>query len=116
MGLPLLLLVFGIIEFGRAFYVRNELSYAADFGARRVLIGQVAPEATDSEAQAKIESAVREKFDSGDPSLLEVAVGKETVDGIAFRVLSIRYPLALFLPGLSETPIMLELTRRIPIG
>ncbi|MCG5478908.1 TadE/TadG family type IV pilus assembly protein [Sinorhizobium alkalisoli] len=113
---PLLLLVLGIIEFGRALYVRNDLSYAADIAARRVLIGQVAKDAPDSEAQAKLESAVRDHFDSGDPQLLQIAVGKETVDGIAFRVLSIRYPFTLLLPGLAQSPISLGLSRRIPIG
>lgn len=113
---PLLLLVLGIVEFGRALYVRNDLSHAADVAARKVLIGQVAPDASDSEAQATIESAVRDHFDSGDPQQLQVSVGKVTDDGIAFRVLTIRYPLMLFLPGSTATTINLELTRRIPIG
>lgn len=60
--LPLLLLVFGIIEFGRAFYVRNELSHAVDVAARRVLIGQIARDATDSEALTKLAGAVRGAF------------------------------------------------------
>jgi Flp pilus assembly protein TadG len=114
--LPLLLLVLGIIEFGRAFYVRNDLSYAADFAARKVLIGQIARDASDSEAQEKLASAVRESFRSGDPALLQIVTGKETVDGIAFRVLSIQYPFAFVLPGLTESSFNLKLSRRIPIG
>ncbi|YCI06935.1 pilus assembly protein (plasmid) [Ensifer sp. D2-11] len=114
--LPLLLLVFGIIEFGRAFYVRNELSHAADVAARRVLIGQIARDATDSEALTKLAGAVRESFHSGDPTLLTIAVTKETVDGIAFRVLSIRYPFTFVVPGLAQSPVSLNLSRRIPIG
>ncbi|WEX75053.1 pilus assembly protein [Sinorhizobium numidicum] len=113
---PLLLLVLGIIEFGRALYVQNDLSYAADIAARKVLIGQIARDAPDSEAQAKLESAVRDNFDSGDRLLLQISVAKEMVDGIPFRVLSVRYPFTFFIPGLAEGPISLELSRRIPIG
>ncbi|CAN7634144.1 TadE/TadG family type IV pilus assembly protein [Pararhizobium sp. LjRoot238] len=113
---PLLLLVLGIVEFGRALYVRNDLSYATDIAARTVLIGQIARDAPDSEVQAKLESAVRDSFDGGDPLLLQVSVSKETVDGIAFRVLSVRYPFTFFLPGLAESPVSLGLSRRIPIG
>lgn len=113
---PLLLLVLGIVEFGRALYVRNDLSHAADVAARKVLIGQVARDATDSEAQTKIESAVRDHFDSGDPLQLHVTVGKVTDDGTDFRVLTIRYPLTLLLPGSTATSINLQLTRRIPMG
>ncbi|MEZ0000486.1 TadE/TadG family type IV pilus assembly protein [Sinorhizobium fredii] len=114
--LPLLLLILGVIDFGRAFYVRNELSYAADFAARQVLIGQIARDAPDSEAQTKLASAIRDNFGSGDPDLLQIAVSKQTVDGIDFHVLSIRYPFRFFLPGLAEAPLSLALSRRIPIG
>jgi Flp pilus assembly protein TadG len=112
---PLLLLVLGIIEFGRVLYVRNDLSYAADIAVRNVLIGKIARDAPDIEAQVKLEGAVRDSFDSGDPLLLQVAVSKETVDGIAFRVLSVRYPFTFFLPGLVESTVSLGLSRRIPI-
>ena len=113
---PLLLLVLGVIEFGRAFYVRNDLSYAADVAARQVLIGTVARDAPNSEVQTKLETALRDNFDSGDPGLLQIAVTKQTVDGIDFRVLSISYPFRFFLPGIAETPFSLALSRRIPIG
>jgi Flp pilus assembly protein TadG len=114
--LPLFLLSLGIVEFGRAFFVRNDISYAADVAARKVLIGQIPASSSDSEAAASLDTAVREAFGSGDPALLEVVVGKETVDGVVFRVLSISYPFSLFVPGLSESPIALGLSRRIPIG
>ncbi|WP_027998858.1 TadE/TadG family type IV pilus assembly protein [Sinorhizobium arboris] len=114
--LPLLLLILGVIEFGRVFYVRNDLSHAADIAARKVLIGQVARDASDSEAQQKLERAVRESFRSGNPLLLQIVTGKETVDGIDFRILSIRYPFTFVLPGLANGPLNLQLSRRIPIG
>lgn len=114
--LPLLLLCLGIVEFGRAFLVRNDLAYAADVAARKVLIAQIPASATESEAQAGLENAVKGAFDGGDPTLLQVAVTKETIDGVAYRILSIRYPFALVLPGFSDGSIALSVTRRIPIG
>lgn len=113
---PLLLLVFGIIEFGHVLYVRNDLAQAADIAARTVLIGQVPRDASDSQAQATLVTTIRESFQGGDPALLQIAVSRETVDGIDFRVLSIEYPFRLLLTGLSESPLSLELSRRIPIG
>jgi Flp pilus assembly protein TadG len=114
--LPFLLLTLGIVEFGRAFFVQNNISYAADTAARRVLIGQVPAASSDANAAADLDSAVREAFGSGDPELLEITVGKETVDGIEFRTLSIRYPFTFLVPGLRDSPIALGLSRRIPIG
>jgi Flp pilus assembly protein TadG len=114
--LPLLLLSLGIVEFGRAFFVRNDISYAADVAARKVLIGQIPAASSDSEAAASLDSAVREAFDAGDPTLLEITVGKETIDGVAFRILSISYPFTFVVPAVRDSPIGLGLSRRIPIG
>ncbi|TIU23851.1 MAG: pilus assembly protein, partial [Mesorhizobium sp.] len=112
----LLLLSLGIVEFGRAFFVRNDLSYAADIAARKVLIGQIPATASESDASAALNSAVRGAFESGDPDLLQVSMKTETVDGVTFRVLSIRYPFTLLLPELSDSPIALGVSRRIPVG
>lgn len=113
--LPLLLLSLGIVEFGRALFVRNDLSYAADVAARKVLIDQIPATASESDASAALNSAVRGAFGGGDPSLLQVSVKTETVDGVTFRVLSIRYPFTLLLVGLSNSPIGLAVSRRIPV-
>lgn len=114
--LPLLLLALGIVEFGRAFYLENNLSYAADIAARKVLIGQVGRNLSESEAYSQLQAIVRENFSGGDPALLQVALGKETVDGIDFRVLSLRYSFTFLVPGLADGPIALGLSRRIPMG
>ena len=114
--LPMFLLMLGVVEFGRAFYLRNELSYAADIAARKVLIGQVGRNLSESDAYSKLDSAVRGTFHSGDPALLQVNVEKQTLDGVDFRVLSLRYPFTFLLPGLKDSPIAIGLSRRIPIG
>ncbi|WP_011579950.1 MULTISPECIES: TadE/TadG family type IV pilus assembly protein [Chelativorans] len=113
--MPLLLICLGIVEFGRAFFVRNDLSYAADVAARKVLIGQIPAGAPSSDAASGLETAVREAF-VGDASLLQIAVGEETVDGARYRTLSIRYPFTFLVPGLDDSPFALGVSRRIPAG
>ncbi|RYC23146.1 TadE/TadG family type IV pilus assembly protein [Ciceribacter ferrooxidans] len=115
-GLPLFLLILGVVEFGRAFFLQNDLSYAADVAARQVLIGQVGPSLSETDATTRLDDAVRANFRSGDPALLQVTTARETVNGSDFRVLTLRYPFTFLLPDLIDTPITIGLSRRIPIG
>jgi Flp pilus assembly protein TadG len=112
--LPMLLLALGIVEFGRALNVRNDLAYAADVAARMILIGKVEADDTDAEALAKLDPAARQAFTGGQPDLLQVSVTKETVDGTTLRVLALRYPLTLLLPGMEDSPIALDVILRVP--
>jgi Flp pilus assembly protein TadG len=105
--LPLILLSLGIIEFGRALNTRNDLSFAADFGARKVLLGEV--------SDTVLESAVRAAFTGGQTDLLQLTLGAETVDGMEFRTLALYYPFTLLIPGLDDGPIGLSVSRRIPV-
>lgn len=114
--LPLFLLVLGVIEVGRAFFLQNNLSFAADVAARGILIDQIGRNLSETEASARLDSVVRASFQSGDPTLLQVTVGRVSVDGTDFRVLTLRYPFTFLLPELSESPITIGLSRRIPIG
>lgn len=115
-GLPLFLLILGVIEFGRAFFLQNDLSYVADVAARQILIGQVGQSLSEADAAARLDDAVRANFKSGDPALLQVTTAKETVNGSDFRVLTLRYPFTFLLPDLIDAPITIGLSRRIPIG
>jgi Flp pilus assembly protein TadG len=105
------LLVFGCIatlEFGRALYVLNELSYAADVAEREVLM--------DSEiSDADLLSTVHHNF-RGDADLMTVVLGEETVDGSKFRTLTINYPISLLIPYFSTKDIGLSVDRRTPIS
>lgn len=106
-SLFLVLISIGVIDFGRALYVRNDMSYAADLGAREVLIAEAVSAGT-------LESTVRTAFTGPDPDLLEVTIDTETIAGLTYWNLTLTYPLALKLPGFTDSPLTLSVTRRIP--
>lgn len=114
--LPLLLLSLGVIEFGRALFVKNEIAYAADIAARKVLIGQIPAGLSDSETTTQLETAIREAFDSGEAALLEISVVRQMINGTEYRILSIQYPFSLLVPGLNGNTYTLQLNRRIPFA
>lgn len=107
-SLFLVLVSIGVVDFGRGFYVRHHMSHAVDVGARKALIDATASEAT-------LESTIREAFTGPDPDLLEVTFGSETITGVTYRIVTMAYPLALKIPGLTASPVTLSLVRRIPV-
>lgn len=98
----------GIVEFGRALYMRNELSFAADLAARRILTN---PAVTDSD----LETTIRSSSTFVDSENLQLTFGTESVDGLSFRTVLLTQPLTLLIPNLSEANIMLTINRRIPV-
>ena len=108
-GLIAITLMLAILEFGRSFYMRNEMSYAADVAARTILMNQAVTNIT-------VEETIRGAITFGMSEDLEVALGAESVGGVTFRTLLIRYPLSLFIPSLTADGLMLTVSRRIPLG
>ena len=98
----------GIIEFGRGLYIRNEMSYAADIGARKILTD---PAVADND----VERAIRDAVNFGTATDLQLTLQTETVDGVIFRTLLVRYPLTLMIPNIAQTKIILTVDRRVPI-
>jgi Flp pilus assembly protein TadG len=107
-SLVMILVSLGVIEFGRGLYMRNQLSYAVDLGARKVLI-------SSSISDADLESALRSGFTAGDPDLLQVTIGTETVDGVIFRTVAASYPFTPLVPAIYSDTITLSVDRRVPV-
>jgi hypothetical protein len=100
-----LVLTIGILEFGRALYLRNSLGYAADVATRAALVnGKI----TESEIRTKI----YEVFEQNDDELT-VTLSSETAGGQAFRVVSLSYPMRLLIPLPSLDTIALGVDRRM---
>lgn len=104
-----LTLFLGIIEVGRGLYMRNEMSFAVDLAAREILTN---PAAADDE----IETILRATVGFGAPAKLEVSIGSETIEGIFFRILTVRYPVTLLIPNLTNSSFVLSVERRIPVA
>ena len=104
----LVLVTFGVIELGRGLNVRNQLSQAADYGARKILIDRGI---SDSALVSEIQSA----FAAVAPTLLKVTIGTETVDGLQFRTVTLSYPFTLLIPGVLSKAIDLRVARRAPV-
>jgi Flp pilus assembly protein TadG len=102
-------LTIGIIDFGRTLYVKNQISSLADQAVRKVLIDPAI-------ASATLESELREDFYAGDADSLSVDVTSESVGGISYRIVTVGFPMTLFVPGLSSDAISLSVTRRVPAG
>lgn len=98
----------GVVEFGRALYLRNALSFAADVAARTILTN---PTVADND----LETAIRSSIDFGDSTDLEVTFSLETAGGVSFRTITMQKPITLVVPGLAETGVTLTIDRRVPI-
>ncbi len=96
----------GVIEFGRALQVRNELSFAADYGARQIMMDPTATETV-------VKNAIKDKFLGYNPADLTVTLGDETFDGIAYRTVQLQYPMQMFIPFVNGS-LTLQVERRTP--
>lgn len=108
-GLVAITLFLGIIEFGRVLYLRNEMSYAVDRGARLILTN---PAATNSQVEALIRQATR----FGTSASLLVNLDSSSVNGLPFRTVLVSYPVTLIIPGLTNKSFVLKIDRLVPLG
>ncbi len=102
-------LLVATIDFGRTLYVKNQISSLADQAVRKVLLDP-------SISGATLESELRDGFYAGNADDLTFDVTSETVDGISYRIVTVGYPMTLFIPGLSSNAVSLSVTRRVPAG
>lgn len=106
-SMVLVSLCIAIVDFGRTLYVKNQLSYLADQATRSVLVN---PAITDAQLQVTLEG----DFTAGDVDDLQVAIAAETVGATDYRVITISYPMTLFIPNLTSKSLNLDVTRRVP--
>lgn len=101
-------LFLGIIEFGRGLYMRNQMSYAVDIAARKILTDPAA-------AESELETLIRDAISFGASGDLAVSFGTETINGTPFRNLFVSYPVTLLIPDLSKGTFTLRINRRVPL-
>lgn len=105
---PLILLIIGTIDFGRALYTRNNMIEAADVGARVILLDN---SATTEAVAGKIRGA----FIAGDEDVLDVGMGTATANGIQFRTIDLSYEFDLLTPFLLTDKVTMTHARRVPL-
>lgn len=98
----------GIIEFGRGLYLRNEMSYAVDIAARKILTNPLVSE-------SELETLIRDAITFGASSDLIVGFGTETINGTSFRNLLVSYPVTLLIPNLAQGQFVLTVDHRVPL-
>lgn len=98
-GLPVVLLFIGLVEFGRGLHVRNALNDAADRAQRAVLVN---PALSDSD----LEDRVRATFRGGPADGLIVSNSLLVLNGLNYRRVDLSFDMRLLLP----TPVGRNLT------
>jgi Flp pilus assembly protein TadG len=103
----LIALLIGTVDFGRTLFTQHQISSLADEAARKVLLNPDISSAT-------LESELRAEFTAGDSDDLTVAATTESAGGISYRVVTVGFPMTLFIPGLDSDTVSLSVTRRVP--
>jgi Flp pilus assembly protein TadG len=105
----LIALVIGTIDFGRTLFAQHQISLLADQAVRKVLLDPDISTET-------LESELRAEFTAGDPEDLTVDDATEATGGISYRVVTVGFPMTLFIPGLDSNTVSLSVVRRVPAG
>ena len=103
----LIVLSLGIMQFGIALQIRNEMGRAADMAVRTVMLDA---ELSDTDFKAE----VYKRLSGYSKDQLSVQAGQTTVGSTEFRTLHVTYALGVFVPGLPTDAITLSVTRQTP--
>lgn len=107
-GPPFILLLFGLVEFGRGLHIRNGVNAAADHAQRIIVI-------EPSASADLLENEVRSRFIAGQPDRLVASFTSESVSGVEYRLVSLEYSMQLLLPAPLGRTITVGSTRRVAI-
>lgn len=109
-SMALIMLLVGILDLGRTFYIYNEISYLSDRAVRSIMLN---PDLDD----ATLETRLREGFMAGNRDSLVVSLTSEvSASGTNFRVVTVGFPVALLVPNIGDGLISLQVSRRAPVN
>lgn len=104
-----ILLCLSILEAGRAVYLRNELAYAVDLGARRVLLDPAI-------AEQEVLDTVRAGLTPANRGQTGIETQIITDGPQEYRLVRASTPFAFIVPFVQEGAISLSVHRRVPLG
>lgn len=91
-GLPIIILTIGLLEFGRGLHIRNALNDAADRAQRAVLVDHTV-------SDAELEAHIRASFHAGPPDALMIVHGTEVLNGLDYRRVDLSFEMRLLVPS-----------------
>jgi len=107
-GLVLVMMIVGTMRFGHAMLVRHELTNAAERAVRQMLIDE-------STSEAQLATIVKDGVRFADPDVIHISFGTVTQDARTYRLIAIRYPVNLAVPGVGALSLDLGLDRRVTL-
>lgn len=104
----LILIMMGVVEFGRLHWVRNSLEYAAEQTARWAIVNTAA---TDEQIKVHAEAQF-DGISAGDPA---VQIDRDTANGLNFLTVTVTYDFKFLVDffGIGNLPLRSEM--RVPL-
>ncbi len=108
-ALPFVILMLGLIEFGRALHIRHGLDNAADRAQRQIIIDAAA-------TSTSLTTSARADFLAGDRDKLHVVVSSGTSGGIPYRAIELSYTMTLLVPIPMKGDVVLSTQRKVALS
>ena len=105
-GLPMILLLLGLVEFGRGLHIRNAIDAAADRAQRAIMVDP-------SEDLDSLKSLIIADFLAGQPEDLTVTHDFYAAAGVDYRVVRLQYDMQLLLPAPLGRTVSIASVRRV---
>lgn len=103
-----LAILVGIVEVGRAMWIRASLQFAVEEGARYMMVHQNA-------ADADLTTFALDKLAGIDPTSVDLSLLRETVDGTAFVTVSATFQFHYVASLITGEPFLLTGSARAPL-
>jgi len=110
-GLILIMFTFGLIEFGRAYYVQNKLSHAVDAAARLILTKADTPDQS-------LRDEIAKAFEDDPPAPTVTVTSGSAGSGSAlvnYKTIDARVTFRPLVPELLFSGVEMRITRRVPL-
>lgn len=108
-ALPFVILMLGLIEFGRALHIRNGLDNAADRAQRQIIIDAAA-------TSTSLTASARATFLAGDANKLLVVLSEGTSGSTSYRTVDLSYTMTLLVPIPMSGDVVLTTSRKVALS
>ncbi len=108
-ALPFVVLMLGLIEFGRALHIRNGLDNAADRAQRQIIIDAAA-------TSTSLTASARATFLAGDANKLLVVLSEGTSGSTTYRTVDLSYTMTLLVPIPMSGDVVLTTSRKVALS